>query len=133
MKKIVRLTEADLVRIVKRVLKENEGDEEDYDMLPPLPTENYEEFIDQVINYVVTLFNEDLENGHIRGTYDIDIFVNKMERDLDDLFMRFMEEEDLSDETLNELNEYANYKVEKAVDRFYDTVEGMDFPDPFED
>jgi predicted transcriptional regulator len=121
------------ITVGKGKRKVTEGDDEDYDMLPPLPTENYEEFIDQVINNVVKLFNMDLEDGHIRRTYDIDGFVKKMERDLDELFMNFMEEEDLSDETLRELNEYANYKVEKTVDHFYDTVEGMDFPEQFED
>jgi hypothetical protein len=131
MKKIVRLTEADLARIVKRVIKENE--DEDYDMLPPLPTENYVEFIEEVINNVVNLFEIDLENGHIRGTYDIDVYVNKMQYDLDKLFMNFMEEEDLSDETLNELEIIASDMIEGTVDYFYDTIEGMDFPDPFED
>lgn len=133
MKKIVRLTEADLARIVKKVIKENKGDDEDYDMLPEMPSENYKEFIDQVINNVVKLFNMDLEDGHITGTYDIDVFVDKMEHDLNKLFMDFMEEENLSDETVNELNEYANYKVEKTVDHFYNTVEGMDSPEQFED
>lgn len=131
MKKIVRLTEADLARIVKRVIKENE--DEDYDMLPPLPTENYVEFIEEVINNVVNLFEIDLENGHIRGTYDIDVYVNKMQYDLDKLFMNFMEEEDLSDETLNELEIIASDMIEGTVDYFYDTIEGMDFPDQFED
>lgn len=131
MKKIVRLTEADLARIVKKVIKENE--DEDYDMLPEMPSKIYKEYIDQVINNVVKLFNMDLEDGHIRGTYDIDVFVNKMEHDLNKLFMDFMEEENLSDETVNELDEYASDMVEETVDYFYDTVEEIDFPDQFED
>lgn len=122
------------ITVGKGKRKVTEGDEEDYDMLPEMPSEIYKEhYIDGVINNVVKLFNMDLEDGHIRGTYDIDVFVNKMEYDLNKLFMDFMEEENLSDETLRELNEYANYKFEKTVDRFYNTVEGMDFPEQFED
>jgi len=213
MKKIVKLTEADLARIVKRVIKENEDEElfathdyqagkyydtmdrrvdsdiefsekkefgpedydsfmeyinncntrwclttkrmydayaskgnitvgkgkrkvtesDDYDMLPEMPSEIYKQFIDEVINNVVNLFETDLENGHIKGTYDIDIYVNKIQYELDELFMNFMEEENLSEQTVNELNEYANYMVEKMVDHFYDTVDGMEAPEQFED
>ena len=121
------------ITVGKGKRKVTEGDEEDYDMLPEMPSEIYKEYIDKVVNNVVNLFETDMENGHINGTYDIDVFVNKMEYDLNKLFMDFMEEENLSDETVNELNEYANYKVEKTVDHFYDTVERMDFPEQFED
>jgi hypothetical protein len=127
MKKIIRLTEADLARIVKKVIKENE------DELPEMTSEMYIRDIEEVIDYVVDLFEDDLSMGKIKGNYDIYTYVNKMEDELNKLFMYFTDEENLSDEVIDELEIIASDMVEETVDYFYLTVEEMDFPDQFED
>ena len=127
MKKIIRLTEADLARIVKKVIKENE------DELPEMTFEMYIRDIEEVIDYVVDLFEDDLSMGKIKWNDDIYTYVNKMEDELNKLFMYFTDEENLSDEVIDELEIIASDMVEETVDYFYLTVEEMDFPDQFED
>ena len=127
MKKIIRLTEADLARIVKKVIKENE------DELPEMTSEMYIRDIEEVIDYVVDLFEDDLSMGKIKWNDDIYTYVNKMEDELNKLFMYFTDEENLSDEVIDELEIIASDMVEGTVDYFYLTVEEMDFPDQFED
>lgn len=127
MKKVIKLTEADLARIVKKVIKENE------DELPEMTFEMYIRDIEEVIDYVVDLFEDDLSMGKIKWNDDIYTYVNKMEDELNKLFMYFTDEENLSDEVIDELEIIASDMVEKTVDYFYLTVEEMDFPDQFED
>lgn len=127
MKKVIKLTEADLARIVKKVIKENE------DELPEMTFEMYIRDIEEVIDYVVDLFEDDLSMGKIKWNDDIYTYVNKMEDELNKLFMYFTDEENLSDEVIDELEIIASDMVEETVDYFYLTVEEMDFPDQFED
>lgn len=127
MKKVIKLTEADLARIVKKVIKENE------DELPEMTFEMYIRDIEEVIDYVVDLFEDDLSMGKIKWNDDIYTYVNKMEDELNKLFMYFTDEENLSDEVIDELEIIASNMVEETVDYFYLTVEEMDFPDQFED
>lgn len=123
MKKVIRLTEADLARIVKRVIKENE------DELPETPFDIYIRDIEEVIDYVVNLFESDLEDGRIKRVYDVNVYVNKMGYEVDKLFMYFMYEENLSDEVIDELEVFASDIGTSAVDYLYDTVEERDFPE----
>ena len=123
MKKVIRLTEADLARIVKKVIKENE------DELPETSFDIYIRDIEEVIDYVVNLFESDLEDGRIKRVYDVNVYVHKMGYEVDKLFMYFMYEENLSDEVIDELEVFASHKVTSAVDYLYDTVEERDFPE----
>lgn len=119
MKKIIRLTEADLARIVKKVIKENE------DELPEMTSEMYIRDIEEVIDYVVDLFEDDLSMGKIKGNDDIYTYVDKIEYELDKLLNGLMREDNLSDETINELEIIASDMAGDAIEYFYLSVEDI--------
>jgi hypothetical protein len=78
-KKIIKLTESDLMRLVKRVIKEREE--------RPLVDE-YIKMIDDIVDY------------HSDGQY------NDMIDDLNDLLDTVEDDNDLSDEDVDEIYEY---------------------------
>jgi len=89
-----------------------------------LPAEYKKELDDEVEN-VIDLFNNDLKKGQIKGTKDIDGYVNKMDSKLNSVLKYFKGD----DEALESLNKYAEKIYNKAYDYFYDTIEKRDFPE----
>lgn len=79
MKKIIRLTESDLINLVKRVLKEREGD--DTPKIPPFKMEIYEKAFDWVL--------EQVKNGNFGYGTDDDLgHVEELESDDFEEFLR---------------------------------------------
>lgn len=88
---------------------------------------SFQKELDDEVENVIDLFNNDLKKGQIKGTEDIDGYVNKMDYKLNSVLKYFKGD----DETLESLNKYAEKIYNKAYDYFYDTIEKRDFPEKF--
>lgn len=88
---------------------------------------SFQKELDDEVENVIDLFNNDLKKGQIKGTEDIDGYVNKMDYKLNSVLKYFKGD----DETLESLNKYVEKIYNKAYDYFYDTIEKRDFPEKF--
>ena len=88
MKKIVRLTENDLIKIVKRVIKENEDFRSDMGVNP---------VFEDIMNEIEKMY-EDITYANTMEELDM------VERDLQYLYNEIHMSEDLSDKEKNELD-----------------------------
>jgi hypothetical protein len=76
MKKIVRLTESDLMRIVKRVIKENEFEKDEFNMDMGIDCDGIIEGMDYVYNDIMRYYNKksssDIQNSKldVKEMYD---------------------------------------------------------------
>lgn len=96
MKKIIRLTESDLTKIVRRVIKEQESND---------VVEKYMSLMDYFV-----------------GHYHIGIKENEMEtliENIQDIVLNASRDNDLSDDELHELYEYADSLTTYIYDEFY--------------
>ena len=92
MKKIVRLTENDLIKIVKRVIKENEDFRSDMGVNP---------VFEDIMNEIEKMY-EDITYANTIEELDM------VERDLQYLYNEIHMSEDLSDKEKNELDNNLN-------------------------
>ena len=92
MKKIVRLTENDLIKIVKRVIKENEDFRSDMGVNP---------VFEDIMNEIEKMY-EDITYANTMEELDM------VERDLQYLYNEIHMSEDLSDKEKNELDNNLN-------------------------
>ena len=92
MKKIVRLTENDLIKIVKRVIKENEDFRSDMGVNP---------VFEDIMNEIEKMY-EDITYAESMDELDM------VERDLQYLYNEIHMSEDLSDKEKNELDNNLN-------------------------
>ena len=97
MKKIIRLTESDLTRIVKRVIKEQE--DEEWKSAPAKGNDHLNEIFDEIQAIA----------DYVRDTYE---FSNKMR----DFYSNYEEE-------LDELTDEEYTRLEYFVDKMYREVE----------
>jgi hypothetical protein len=96
MKKIIRLTESDLTKLVRRVIKEQESNN---------LVEKYMSYMDYFV-----------------GHYRLGITVNEIQYLVDGIetvYLDANEDNDLSDDELNELYEYADGLIKYINDEFY--------------
>jgi hypothetical protein len=101
MKKVIKLTESDLTRIVKRVIKENE------DLTQPLKGQlNYESFGDDEMWYVTFP-----KLGHIRLSSKLEDKLDPLLKDLE--YQNSMWEISVWDHT--QTDPYSRYKVTKYI------------------
>ena len=92
MKKVVRLTENDLIKIVKRVIKENEDFRSDMGVNP---------VFEDIMNEIEKMY-EDITYANTIEELDM------VERDLQYLYNEIHMSEDLSDKEKNELDNNLN-------------------------
>ena len=92
MKKVVRLTENDLIKIVKRVIKENEDFRSDMGVNP---------VFEDIMNEIESMY-EDITYANTIEELDM------VERDLQYLYNEIHMSEDLSDKEKNELDNNLN-------------------------
>ena len=98
MKKIVKLTESDLKRLVKRIIKE-QGEMKD-------PTEDYLKIIDIVANHA-------MEN--VQDTDEVERCVDEIYKIMDEA----NSDDNLSDEQSEEITDYAS-EVVKELESMFD-------------
>jgi hypothetical protein len=100
MKKIVKLTENDLTRIVKRVIKENDN-EMNHD-----PSYKYFDEIDDILNYVMM--------GNEMTLKDIELAIDE----ISDIMSIANSDEDLSDDELDDIMHYADEVIMELESMF---------------
>ena len=91
MKKIVRLTESDLTRIVRRIIKESESDSDrDYDLLSLsqlkkefkdiiTQAKDKDEYEDDALDFINT-FDEDMENLSNEEYEEFNDYIGRLEK-----------------------------------------------------
>jgi len=100
MKKIVKLTENDLTRIVKRVIKENDN------KMSHDPSYKYFDEIDDILNYV--MMDNEMTLKNIELTID----------EISDIMSIANSDEDLSDDELDEIISYAGQVIMELENMF---------------
>lgn len=113
MEKIIRLTESDLTRIVKRVIKEQD---EEWNPAPAKGNDHLNEFFAEV----------QAIGDYVRDTYE---FSNKME----DFYETYKEDiDELTDEEYNRLEYFIN-KIYREVQMDKDIMNGSMYDDDDDD
>ncbi len=111
MKKIVRLTESDLTRIVRRIIKESESDSDrDYDLLSLsqlkkefndiiTQAKDKDEYEDDAYDFINT-FNEDMENLSNEEYEEFNDYIGRLEKKYNYVsdFEPYKKEEDYDDD-----------------------------------
>ena len=109
MKKVVKLTENDLMKIVKRVIKENEDFRSDMGVNP---------VFEDIMNEIERMY-EDIT--YVRSIEELDIF----EGDLQYLYNEIHMSEDLSDDEKDKLEDGLGDCM-GLIDDMYSELEGME-------
>ena len=114
MKKIIRLTESDLTRIVKRVIKEQE--DEEWKSAPAKGNDHLNEIFDEI----------EAIADYVRDSYE---FSNRMR----DFYNDYQEElDELTDEEYTKL-EYFVDKMYREVEMDKDNMNGSMYDDDYDD
>jgi hypothetical protein len=100
MKKVITLTENDLTRIVKRVIKENDNE------MNHNPSYEYFMEIDDILNYVMM--------GNEMTPKDIELAIDEIA----DIMSRANSDEDLSDDELDDIMHYADEVIMELESMF---------------
>jgi len=109
MKKIVKLTENDLMKIVKRVIKENEDFRSDMGVNP---------VFEDIMNEIERMYND---ISYVRSIEELDM----VEGDLQYLYNEIHMSEDLSDDEKDKLEDGLGDCM-GLIDDMYSELEGME-------
>jgi hypothetical protein len=100
MKKTIRLTESDLIKLVQKIVKEQELDGDD--------TENVFEEHMMTLDHIANHFNRNTTEE------ELDFMINQIEYEVESA----IKGEELSDDELDELTDYAYFLVDELMSEF---------------
>jgi hypothetical protein len=99
MKKTIRLTESDLIKLVQKIVKEQELDDD---------TENVFEEHMMTLDHIANHFNRNTTEE------ELDFMINQIEYEVESA----IKGEELSDDELDELTDYAYFLVDELMSEF---------------
>jgi len=114
--RVIRLSESQLIKLVKRVIKENNYQDDVH--LDPSP-EIYMHYIDGVADKIIKMFYDDLIEGFIEHEAEVERYVEQLMAQIHDLEKDFMEDEDITKQILHDLSDYADFIFDNAVEEIY--------------
>ena len=100
MKKTIRLTESDLIKLVQKIVKEQELDDDD--------TENVFEEHMMTLDHIANHFNQNTTEE------ELDFMINQIEYEVESAIRG----DELTDDQLDELTTYADFLVDELVSEF---------------
>jgi hypothetical protein len=100
MKKTIRLTESDLIKLVQKIVKEQELDDDD--------SENVFEEHMMTLDHIANHFNRNTTEE------ELDFMINQIEYEVESAIRG----DELTDDQLDELTTYADFLVDELVSEF---------------
>ena len=99
MKKTIRLTESDLIKLVQKIVKEQELDDDEENV--------FEEHM-MTLDHIANHFNQNTTEE------ELDFMINQIEYEVESAIRG----DELTDDQLDELTEYANFLVDELMSEF---------------